>query len=341
MPLELGPVKFVPYLKGQLTEYTSDLNGDNAGRAWGGGGARASIPFTRLYPDVQSELFNLSGINHKITLGGNYFLARTNEHFDRFAQLDRLNDEATDEAMRDIRPRQPLIYPGTVGQALATSLYYDPQTYAIRRLIDNRIDTVDDIQVLQVDLRQRLQTKRGFPGSEHIVDWMVLNTSFSYFPEQSQNFNKSFSFVEYQYLWNIGDRTSIESTGWYDPQDLGVRVFTVGMSFARTDRTSFYLGYRQTDPLESRMLTAAVTYVFSPKYAMTASASYDLGTSAALSNSLLVSRTGTDLTVSLGFTYNSLQNNFGAIVEVVPNLVPANKRYGAQSLGGQGGLLGR
>jgi hypothetical protein len=32
--------------------------------------------------------------------------------------------------------------------------------------------------------------------------------------------------------------------------------------------------------------------------------------------------------VSAGFSYNSLQNNFGAIFEVVPSLFPISKRSG-------------
>jgi hypothetical protein len=181
--------------------------------------------------------------------------------------------------------------------------------------------------VLQLDLRQRLQTKRGFPGFEHVVDWMTLNTSLSYFPNPNRdNFGESFSFLEYQYLWNIGDRTALESTAWYDPHDDGVRVYTVGGHFNRPDRTTFYLGYRQIDPLQSRMVMGAVSYVFSPKYAMTLSSSYDFGTQEAQNNTVIFTRTGTDLQVSLGFSYNSLQNNFGAIVEVVPSLLPVQRR---------------
>ncbi|MFO0845032.1 MAG: hypothetical protein U0797_22020 [Gemmataceae bacterium] len=330
LPLNLGALNLVPYVKGTLAEYTNTLDGQEVGRAWGGGGVRAGLPLSRLYPDVESELFNLKGINHKMVFGANYFYARTNEPYTRFAQLDRLNDDATNLMLIEFKPYEP-VYNNRAGLALATSPYYDPQTYAIRRLVDNRIETLDNIQVLQLDLRQRWQTKRGFPGFEHIVDWMTLDTSVSYFPQPDQNFGKTFSFLEYLYTWNVGDRLTIESFGWYDPQEDGARVYTVGAFFNRPDRTSYYVGYRQIDPLQSRLLMASVTYVFSPKYAMTASTSYDFGTNAAQNNTLVFTRTGTDLQVSLGFSYNSLQNNFGAIVEVVPSLVPLSRRSGLAS----------
>jgi hypothetical protein len=287
---------------------------------------RASIPFTRLFPDVQSDLLNVQGLNHKIVVSANYFYANASDPYTRLPQLDRLNDDASDEMLRDFKPQEPYYNP-TYGNSLVFNKLFDPQTFAIRSLVDNRFDTLDHIDVLQFDLRQRLQTKRGYPGSEHIVDWMVFDFSFSYFPEPSRdNFGKPFSFIQYSYLWNIGDRTSLESTGWFDPQDAGPRVFTVGAYFNRPDRTNFYIGYREIDPLQSRAVTASMTYIFSPKYAMSFSTTYDFGTSEALTNSLVFTRTGSDLQVSLGVTYNALQNSLGAVVQIVPTLAPINSQ---------------
>src|SRR5262249_50293115 len=150
------------------------------------------------------------------------------------------------------------------------------------------VDTLDTIEELNFDIRQRWQTKRGYPGFQHIVDWMVLDVSAAYFPNAARdNFNQPFAFVEYNYLWNMGDRTAFESTGWIHPSPGRPRDFPVGGCFNRPDRTNFYLGYRQIEPIQSRAVTGSVTYVFSPKYAATASSTYDFGTGQSLSNSLL------------------------------------------------------
>jgi hypothetical protein len=342
LPLNAGPFKFVPYTKLMAAGYTADLAGDDSGRLWGGLGAMASVPLTRLYEGVQSDLFNLNGLNHKMTFAANYFYARASDSHTKYGQLDLLNDDSTNQMLREMTPLQPFYNP-TAGFALAQSTLFDPQSYAIRRLIDNRYDTLDDINVLQLELRQRLQTQRGYPGSQHIVDWMTLDLSASYFPQPSRdNFGKSFSFMEYRYLWNIGDRTAIESTGHYDPQINGPRIATIGLYLDRPDRTSFYIGYRQIDPLQSRLVTAAVTYIFSQKYAMTLSASYDLGLSQAISNTLVFTRAGRDLSISAGFTYNSLQNNFGLVFEIVPNLLGPGRGFGGSSVFGNGlSMLGR
>ncbi len=340
-PLEAGPVKVVPYGQLLLADYTNDLNGDNIGRVWGGVGVRASVPFTRLYPDAQSELFNVNGIYHKVVITGDYFIADANESHTRLPQLDRLNDDVSDQALRDLKPFDPLFFPG-VGLALANSPLYDPQVYAIPNRIENQIDTLDHIQELQLDVRQRWKTKRGFPGDQHTVDWMTLDLSGSYFPEQDRdNFGKPFGLLQYDYIWNIGDLTALTSSGFFDPVDNGARVFTVGAFTSRPDRTAFYLGYREIDPIRSKALTGSVTYVLSPKYALTASSTFDFGNTGALSNSVVLTRMGKDLQVSAGFTFNALTNGFGLVFEVVPNLLPANRAAGPIAALGAGSGFGR
>ncbi len=131
-----------------------------------------------------------------------------------------------------------------------------------------------------------------------------------------------------------------------DPYPHSARVWNIGAFLNRTDRTNFYLGFRyldgfqDIDPISSRVLTGAVTYIFSSKYSMTASASYDFGTSLAESNALVFTRVGTDLQISIGVTYNALTNTVGALVELVPNLVPANRRVGPVTAAGPGQNVG-
>jgi hypothetical protein len=303
------------------------------------------MPLSRLYPEIQSELFNVNGIYHKIVLGANYEWADSNERYTNFGQLDRFNDDASDQAIRDVRNIDQSTYGVAKGLNLQNNPLFDPQTYAIRRLIDNHIDTLDRIQVLQLDALQRWQTKRGYPGQEHVVDWMVLDLSASVFPEANRdNFGSTFAFLEYDWLWNIGDRTALTSSCWYDPIDGGAHVFNVGAYYNRSDRTRLFLGYRHIDPLQSRALTASVTYVMSPKYALTANSTYDFGFSQALTNGLILTRMGKDLQVSLGVTYNALQNAFGVVFEIVPNLVAAGRNGqvgGYNSMGGSRGVMNR
>src|SRR5208282_4913447 len=101
---------------------------------------------------------------------------------------------------------------------------------------------------------------------------------------------------------------------------------------------SFYLGYREIDPLNSQAVTGAVTYIFSPKYAMTASATYDFGVKTEVT-SLILTRMGSDLQVSFGINYNSILNTFGVAFEIVPNIIPTANRAAMGAIGTP--LIGR
>ena len=152
-----------------------------------------------------------------------------------------------------------------------------------------------------LDWRQRWQTKRGYPGLEHTVDWLTLDLSASIFPAPNRdNFGSQVGFIEYAFVWNVGDRNSLYSNGWFDPFEFGARYWDVGTTFSRDDRTTFNLAYRQTDPLASKVVSLSTTYVFSPKYAMTAITAYDFGFKSTLSNSIYFTRVGPDAQVTVG-----------------------------------------
>jgi hypothetical protein len=336
LPFSLGPFKLVPYATLDLASYTHDIEDQSRGRVYGGLGIRGSLPLSRLYPDICSELFNLDGIYHKIVLSGNFYAAHSDTSFERLPELDRLNDMVIDRGLRDIHPWYPILYPNQ--PLLPISPIYDPQRYAIRTLLDSRIDTLDSIEVLDLDIRQRWQTKRGYPGQEHIIDWMTLDLSAWIYPQsQRDDFGHPLGFLTYDYSWNIGDRTAIFSSGLFEPYQDGARAYNIGVSMNRPDRTNFTFSYRQIDPLDSKAVIGSTTYAFSAKYAATATVLYDFGVKNAVF-AATVSRIGTDLQLNVGINYSTLVNTFGVQVEVIPNVVPASRR-GAPGTGGLGSSM--
>jgi hypothetical protein len=149
---------------------------------------------------------------------------------------------------------------------------------------------------------------------------MTLDLAGTFFTNVDRDkMGEDFSYFEYDWSWNIGDRTSLVSSGWFDPHTNGPRVFSIGANLNRPDRTNFYIGYRQIDILNSQAVTGSVTYIFSPKYAMTASSTFDFGTNIQTS-SVVLTRMGSDLMLSVGFTHNSLLNTVGVTFEILPNV---------------------
>jgi hypothetical protein len=362
LPVDAGPFRLDPYGVADLTYYSNDLTGDGRGRFFGGGGAKVSTTVSRLFPDVRSELFNVTGINHKVTWGANYFAGYSDTPYTRLPLLDRLNDHSTDQSYRTARqgyargkyigftpqpdgsgiPRFDPAFPfvsAAADDALARNPIFDPQRLAIRRLTPDRVDTVDSIQVLQLEMRNRWQTKRGFPGREHVVDWLSLDLGMSVFPDKDRdNFGKSTGQYMYNAAWNVGDRNTIYSAGWYDPFDTGARYVMVGSSYNRPDNSFYVLTYRHTDPIASRTLAANLSYPLSRKYFVNAGASYDFGAVNNQVTSVSFARTGTDVTLLIGFSYNAIVNNFGFQFALVPNLAGVSTGRlaggGLSSLGG-------
>jgi hypothetical protein len=327
VPFDLGPVRLEPYGVGSLTGYTADVNGDSVARFYGGGGLRASLPLTKLYADVKSDLLNLRGLNHKVELRANYFAAASNVDSSRLPVLDRLNDDVSDLSYRAFRRfGGPFVFNGFQNPstppltALATSPIFDPQGLANRRLLQSRAEVLEDMQAVQLELHQRWQTKRGPSGMDHTVDVMSLDLAATYFPDRRRdNFGEPFGQFEYNWIWNVGDRTAINSSGWFDPFQFGTRYFNVGVFYNRTDGSNFYFGYRHTDPIGSRVLIAVLGYQFTKKYSVSVINSLDLSNNFVQGTTVAFNRTGTDMTMSLGLSYNSFQNNFGIQFLIVPN----------------------
>ena len=323
VPFALGDFKLVPFGTIDLAWYGDDIAKVNTGRVLGGGGLSASVPLSRFFPDVQSDYFNVNGIFHKIVFSATYTNLFSSVAMTTLPQMDRLNDDASDQSLRDMFPLQRILNPGNANN-LMFSNEFNPQFYALRRLLQTNVDTMDSIQVIQTDIRQRWQTLRGFPGNQHVVDWMTLDLGASIYPQANRdNFGETFGILQYDWTWNIGDSTSLVSSGWMDPISDGPRVFNIGGNLMRPDRTNFFLGYRQIDPLQSKAIIANVTYAFSAKYAITASTLYDFGINSQV-NSIALTRIGTDLMLSLGFSYNSILNTFGVTFAIIPNVVGAN-----------------
>jgi hypothetical protein len=232
--------------------------------------------------------------------------------------------------------------PGNKQYTVATSPAFDPQLYAIRSGLTTNADTLDDLHVIRLGIDQRFQTKRGFPGREHVIDWITVDVGASLFPEPDRdNFGQLLGLLQYEATWHVGDRTTLVSEGWFDPGDTRARLFTIGVYVDRPDRLQYFLGFRVIEPVGSEAIIASTRYRLNQKYAFRFTSSYDFGENQSLGNTFAFTRTGTDLEVSLGFSYDALTNNFGVIFDVLPTLASSGRGFGRGSSLMSGGMLGR
>ncbi|MEZ6049593.1 MAG: hypothetical protein R3C11_29240 [Planctomycetaceae bacterium] len=322
-PFDLGPIHFVPYVMGEAAYWEDGINNDQIDRFVGRGGLRSSLMFSRIFPNVYSDIFNLNGLAHKIRLESEYAYTDSSRSINEIPQYNEIDDNAQE------RFRERLLT-NTFGGVLP--MQFDPRFYAIRTGAGSSVtapyhELIDDQQVLRLALRQRLQTKVGPPERQRIRDWMRLDLEASYFPDANRdNFGEDFGLYGGHYRWNVGERTSILADALYDTFDGGQELWSLGFLSQRSTRGSLYTGIRQIkgSGLESSILTASYSYVMSPKWISTMGTAYDLAEEQNRGQTFTLTRVGADFLVHLGLSVDESKDNVGFGISIEPKFGPFN-----------------
>jgi len=341
-PLNFKFLRVTPYLQGQAVGWNNQIQGHAVGRLWGAVGARADLTLWKKYPNVESELFNVHGLNHKIDFVVDARDAYSNVPLNSIGVQDDLDDNAYEYSRRFFTLNT---YAGGV-----LPMQYDPRFLLLRRAlspITGPTDIQASIETIKLGIHQRLQTKRGQEGKRHINDYMVFDLDTTYFPQASRdNFGKPFGQNFYNYEWYFGDRTSFVSYGWFEffkiggspnytiPQGrndpFGLRIITSGFSITRIPKGNIFVGYTvvNTGPINTSALNAQYSYWMTPKYFMTVSESYDFGNGILLGATGSITRIGADYLTSVGLAVSPLQHSYMFQFEISPRLSP-NLRLGS------------
>lgn len=327
VPLQLGPMKLTPYVLGEAAFWGNDINGDELTRLYGQAGVRASVPLWAVNPEVNSELFNMRGLAHKVVFDAEYFMADANQNFTDLPLYEQLDDDSQ-EAFR--RRLKFLTFGLPAGTPVPTR--FDERFYALRSGMQDWVtapstEIADDLQVARFGVRNRWQTKRGLPGQERIIDLVTLDVQASFFPNsQRDNFGEQFGLLDYDFRWHVGDRFSILSDGFADFFNDGLRQATIGGVLSRPGVGTAYLGYRNTTgPFESSLILGNVSYRMSEKWLLTAAAAFDLGPTGNIGQSFTVTRIGEAFLVRLGFNVDNSRNNVGVQFNIEPRLMPKGR----------------
>ena len=335
-PRQIGSVKVVPYVMGDVSYWQEDLNGDDAFRALGQVGLRASLPIWRVDPAIESTLFNVSGLAHKANLDIDAFYADSSQDLGRFALYDQLGDDAQEAFRRRFAFNTFGILPGG-----DVPLEYDERYYALRSGIQSNVtapsvEIADDLAIIRFGLRQRWQTKRGLPGQQRIIDWVTFDVSTALFPDADRdNFGSDFGQLDYVFKWHIGDRVSLVSDAYLDFFSQGLRTFSAGIQSNRPGVGDVYLGFRSIEgPISSNVLTAAATYRMSEKWGLRANSQIDFGETGTIGNALSFVYIGESFLWQFGVNADFSRDNVGFRFGVEPRFVRRGRlfRPGGQAL---------
>lgn len=331
MPLELGPVKFVPFVSGEASHYGEDINGDSLTRLIGQAGVRSSLPMWRVDPNVHSSLLNVRGLSHRIEWMGELFYADSNTAFSQLPLYDRLDDNAQEEF------RRRFAYTNYGFPPFPDR--YDPRTYSLRhgmqRFVTNPSEVVaDDMLQARLGIHQRWQTKRGAPGRERIVDLMRFDVNTLLFPSADRdNFGETIGPTTVDFRYHLGDRVSFVSDAYFDFFSDGLRSISAGFRTSRPGLGEAYVGVLSIEgPVSSQVLRSIYDYRMNEKWILSAMNTYDFGSAGNVGQNVALTRIGESFLLRVGLDIDRGRDNVGVSVMVEPRFLPP-RRLGR--LGGQ------
>lgn len=330
LPWDTGHSKWVPFVSGEAAYWGEDLNGDSLGRLTGQAGLRTSLPMWRVAPEVQSSLFNLNGLAHKISFETETWYADTTKELDLLPLYDPIDDNSQEHF------RRRLVF-NTFGGTLPAQ--FDSVDYAARQGMQRYV-TATSSQVVTDQLQsrfgvhQRWQTKRGVQGRERISDVVEFDVDAIYFAKPDRdNFGESIGGINYEFRYHVGDRVTLLSDGYYDMFERGLQATTFGTLISRPLRGDFYVGFTNLDgPVSAQLLTSTLTYRMNEKWAVVAGSVYDFGPSGSNGHTIGLTRIGESFLLRLGLAVDSGRDNAAFQFALEPRFLPSK---GLGIIGGQ------
>jgi lipopolysaccharide export system protein LptA len=341
MPFQLGALHVVPYALGEEAFWGSafhnidsptpvdgrifgstQVNEGSLNRLYGSLGARASLEMWKTFPEVQSDVFNLHGLAHKMVFDADYSFSTSNQALGLVPQYNEFDDNAQEQFRRRLLVNT---YDGTLPPQ------FEPRFFAVRSGAATGVTTpynelVDNMNVLRLGWRHRLQTKVGPINAPRIKNWMTLDLETSLFPDYNRdNFGQLFGLYGARYNWYMGDRTTLTAGALLDSFSNHETLWNVGLISQRTARGTVYVGVRdiQGPPLlHTEILTASYSYVMSPKWISSVGTAYDLAERQNRGQTVQITRVGADFLIHFGTLIDPTKNNFGIAISIEPRFAP-------------------
>jgi hypothetical protein len=328
MPLQVGPVKVVPYALGELAYWGEDLDGSDLSRAYGQAGVRATMPLWRVDPLIESQLWNVHGLAHKIEYQFEFLVADASRDMDRLPLYDNIDDNSIEAFRRRLATNTfgvPSPFPAVVG---GVPQRFDERYYALRRGLASNVtspstEIADDLMAMRLGVHQRWQTKRGLPGNRQIIDWITFDTNMTVFPDDTRdNYGRLVGLWDYDFRWHVGNRTTIVSDGIFDFFNQGQQIATFGVFLNRPPRGSLFVGMRLLEgPVRSHTLSASYSYWMSPKWVSTLGTSIDFAEQGNLGQNFSITRVGESFLISAGINVDPARGNVGVGLSVEPRFL--------------------
>ncbi|HSV13416.1 MAG TPA: LPS assembly protein LptD, partial [Tepidisphaeraceae bacterium] len=305
-PINAGPFKMVPYTFARYTVYSQGV-----------------VP-----PAVEPQVKTIptgpvarSSDQNRVMAGTGFRISTAFWRVDDTLQSDLL----------DIHRIRHVIEP-------EINLFASAQTIDQSRLFiyDENVDAVNDVQAIQVALRQRWQTKRGGPGRWRSVDFFTFNVYGNFFANQPAkqfrdpaDFRGAFFATEPETSlarnslnmdsqWRISDSMTVLADASENLDYMKFATGSIGLAVQRDERLSYFIGNRYIADLNSSILTVEMNYQLTRKYGFSAVQSFDFGAGQDVYYSFSLNRKFDRFLMAISLSYDQTTDNKGISFQFVP-----------------------
>jgi LPS transport system D len=304
-PINAGPFKIVPYVFTRYTPYSAGVI------------PPAVAPQTSAIPTDITQ----SGDRNRIMGGGGLRLTTDFWKVDNSVESD----------IFDLHRLRHIVSPELNVFGSASNLDQDRLF-----IYDPEIDGINDVQAVQLALRQRWQTKRGGPGKWRSADVFTLNLYGNFFANQPENrFRYPTDFRGLYYYsnpeasvsrnsanadatWRISDTMTVLSDVEQNLDKTRLATASVGVAVQRDARITYFVGTRYIADLDSNVVTLEATYQLDRKYSVSAYQSLDLAQNKDVYYSFSLNRNFDNFMLTARVFYDQSTSDKGFSVGIQP-----------------------
>ncbi|MFQ5415034.1 MAG: LPS assembly protein LptD, partial [Phycisphaerae bacterium] len=287
MPLDLGPVRIVPFVSLRGSAWSDTPGGGGVTRFFGVYGLRGSMYLSRVFPDATSDLFDIDGIRHIVKPHITAWMSHTNQDADQLFPFDE-RVEGVDEI--------------------------DGVTLGLRQRWQTKRGIGDGRRVVDlVTFAVEAGVFNDAPGTA------VTNgfTSFSR-PETSLARN----FVNSSFIWRMNDRTAIANETNWDLNDGELDILNVSMVVDRPPRLSYLVGYRFINEIDSNLMAFEANYQLNEKHTLAVREQFDLDRGRTLDFTIGLIRRLPRWYAAVSFALDEPEDDFGVSLSIWPEGLP-------------------
>ncbi len=196
-------------------------------------------------------------------------------------------------------------------------------------IFDPEVEAINQGFGVTFGLRNTLQTRRGGPGEQRTVDWLVVETNYTIAEDENDPDNPIPRFFDYrpefstggdhfytQVLWLVTDSLGVTADLTYSPDLAQVVQWRVNATLQHTPRFASFINYQDINVLDQRLITYGLSYRFTTKYAARVSQRIDLSNNESRTISFAIERKLPRWTLSVFVSFDDIRDEqtFGILL---------------------------